>query len=130
MDQKQVEGSEPVVKLNDAGDAELTWGRWTITASISAHPYGEFMRYTLTLDFHGDNDGGESGMYGTLTTDGDSPADATLRAASAMQFRITSEHQEENEDDWCHHARTLDLAPLLALAASAFTAAFAAEAKL
>jgi hypothetical protein len=131
MDQKQVEGSEPVVKLNDAGDAEMTWGRWTITAWIAARSYGEFLRYTVNIEFHGDNDGGETGMYGTLSADmGDSPESVALHALNAMQYRITSDHQEENEDDTSHHVRTLDLAPLLVLAADAFKAASKAEAAL
>lgn len=128
MDEVQLEGSEPVVQVNDAGDAELTWGQWTVTAWIEARTGQGDMLYSMQIDFHGDNNDGEDGMYGTLATSLlGSPKDAAEQALRSMAFRVTSLHQEDNEDDWNDHERSLNLKHLLNLAVKVFEDSMAAE---
>lgn len=110
---------------------ELTWGNWSFTARCEAIGQGEqCVNYRIVIAVHGDNDGGEHGMFGELSTGGmdGSPEDAAMEA---KRFRplVTSLHDERDfdEDDSYEHERTLDLSPIIDAAVAEMKAAMQGE---
>lgn len=122
-------GSEPVI--NKDNPRELTWGKWSVAASCEVSTWdGEGLNYVVSLDFHGDEDGGETGMYGKLSTSGvfHSLEEA---AAQANKFRVilSSIHVEDGAEDEDEYIRQLDLSGIIDTACSMMRNGLYAEIK-
>lgn len=105
-------GSEPVIGEDGVS---LTWGKWEITANVRAVALptekGEgSLSFIVELDFHGDNDGGERGMYGKLATGGVyASIEEAVAEACAFRPSLLSEHEEKGSGEAKSYRRSFDL---------------------
>lgn len=122
-------GSEPKLSTREGEEGMLTWGSWSFTIEPKLELYGGAVHYTIRVGVHGDDDGGEKGMFGDLET---GPHASLLEAANeAKQLRLTvrSLHCEDGDDDWCLYERTIDLSEVIDRACIGVLDAVKAEAQ-
>lgn len=110
---------------------EITWGHWTINVRVEAglmSPPGDELWYRAIIDFHGDNDAGEKGLYGELSTNWTSLT-GLYDEISRLKFSLRSTHEEPGDDDIKEHWREIHTIPTLEVAIARLVAAIKAEAR-
>jgi len=136
MTQRVREGSEP--KIDPEDPCELSWGKWTITASCQARTAcgkgadweGMGLSYVVAINFHGDPDGGEHGLFGTLETGGVyADLDSAAAHAKMLTPTLTSEHMEDGDEDVRTYRRTIDTSGIIDAAVRRMRGALLAEAR-
>lgn len=104
-------GSEPQLSTREGEEGVLTWGRWSLTVFAKLTLYAGAIHYVMRVDVHGDQDGGEHGMFGDLETGPCATLEDAANEAKRLRLTLRSEHMEDGDEDTCTYERTIDLTP-------------------
>jgi hypothetical protein len=125
-------GSEPVLRTFEHVDGrppELEWGRWTFQAIPELTLYGGSICYVIKIVVHGDQDEGQRGMFGELSTGIGMSLTEAIEAARGLRMTVISDHMEDGDEDNCCYERTIDFGPLAEAAGRGVLDAVKAEAQ-